>query len=477
MNPRSSRQPERLSAMQRRGRTRATRAFWCGALAFTAALLISCHDSQDTSPDMAPAAETPAAGDGSRLNVSAAVQRNLGITFATVERRAVSQTLRVSGQFELMPTARRDYHSAVSGRVELRVRQYDPVTAGDVIATIDSPDWRDLQAALTQAEASIHTIEAGVVVAEVALQEQQQRVALLEDRVERLATAEIRRIELDNDLSQARLALPRLEAEVNAASARVEEAAAQLNARLQTASSRSGLSLAVLNAPESGEAYWMSLETIPILAVEDGIIDTLAVTNGQWIETGDELVTSIQPDQLRFRAEALLGDVTELQDGLPCRIAPPSGLGATSEEHGALNDSVNGTLIIGPTAHAEDRTVRLYVNPGVAPSWARSGVPGFLEITLDPDVQTELAIPRSAMVQDGLDFIFFRRDPREPDQVQRVLADSGAHDGRWVEIFSGVREGDQVVVDGVYQLLAASSSTIQKGGHFHNDGTFHEGDD
>ncbi|MCK4657903.1 MAG: efflux RND transporter periplasmic adaptor subunit, partial [Phycisphaerae bacterium] len=76
------------------------------------------------------------------------------------------------------------------------------------------------------------------------------------------------------------------------------------------------------------------------------------------------------------------------------------------------------------------------------------------------------------------DKVFFRRDPRDPDQVIRVVADLGATDNRWVEVKSGVRQGDEIVLGGVYPLMLASSTTgeMQKGGHFCGaDGTFHEG--
>ena len=56
-----------------------------------------------------------------------------------------------------------------------------------------------------------------------------------------------------------------------------------------------------------------------------------------------------------------------------------------------------------------------------------------------------------------------------------MQADLGATDGRWVVIQSGVRAGDEVVVDGVYQLMLATSGSAANGGHFHSDGTFHEG--
>jgi hypothetical protein len=42
-----------------------------------------------------------------RIDVPDAVRRNLGITFAKVERRQVASTIRVPGQFEMLPSARR----------------------------------------------------------------------------------------------------------------------------------------------------------------------------------------------------------------------------------------------------------------------------------------------------------------------------------------------------------------------------------
>ena len=81
------------------------------------------------------------------------------------------------------------------------------------------------------------------------------------------------------------------------------------------------------------------------------------------------------------------------------------------------------------------------------------------------------------MIQDGLKKIFFRRDPKDPEKVIRLEADLGINDGRWVVVKSGVREGDEVVLDGVYQLMIATSGGVEKGGHFHADGTFHADED
>jgi multidrug efflux pump subunit AcrA (membrane-fusion protein) len=78
--------------------------------------------------------------------------------------------------------------------------------------------------------------------------------------------------------------------------------------------------------------------------------------------------------------------------------------------------------------------------------------------------------------QDGLTQIIFRRNPNNPNEVIRMEADLGLDDGRWVAVLSGLRDGDEVVLDGGFQLMLATSGSIQKGGHFHSDGTFHEGE-
>ncbi|XAM01077.1 efflux RND transporter periplasmic adaptor subunit [Phycisphaeraceae bacterium D3-23] len=450
-----------------------------GAAAFALNMLPGCGGAA-TETDTHAEEDAEEAGKPG-LAVGEAVRNNLGITFERVERRAVQQTLRVPGQFELVPSGRRDYHAALNGRVELHIRQYDTVEPGDLLATIDSPAWHEHQSELAQAQANILTAQAATATARAVLDERVQLVALLAERIERLASAEVRRIELETDLAQAELSLPRLRAEAQAAQVGEDSAAMQVRSLLLVASSLTGVSVQELmlevEQDENGKpiALWQTIDRVAVLAKSAGVIDTLDVTSGQWAETGDHLLTAIAPRQLRFRAEALLADLGKLQDGLPAAIAPPTGTGLAL---GQPDDTTaaRGALVIGPVAHAEDRAVSLYLTPDTVPDWARAGVAGYLEINLDPDAETELAIPRRALVRDGLEFVFFRRFPDDPDRVQRVVADTGRHDGKWIEIFSGAREGDEIVIDGVYQLLAASSTTLDKGGHFHADGTFHEGE-
>jgi multidrug efflux pump subunit AcrA (membrane-fusion protein) len=152
---------------------------------------------------------------------------------------------------------------------------------------------------------------------------------------------------------------------------------------------------------------------------------------------------------------------------LAAKIVPPQASGLTSQV------AIPTQLEIGLHADPSQRTVELLARPEQLAEWARPGVSAFLEIATDTTTDPELAIPLSCVVRDGLQSIVFRRDPANPDKAIRLEADLGIDDGRWVVIQSGMRAGDEVVLDGVYQLLLATSGASPKGGHFHADGTFH----
>jgi hypothetical protein len=135
---------------------------------------------------------------------------------------------------------------------------------------------------------------------------------------------------------------------------------------------------------------------------------------------------------------------------------------------------MSGILTLGLTGNPNQRTIDLYVTPEQLAPWARSGVSAQLEIITDSTALPELAIPLAAVQRDGLMPVIFRRDSNDPNVAVRIDADLGVDDGRWVAILSGLRDGDEVVLDGGFQLVLATSGSIEQGGHFHSDGTFHE---
>lgn len=420
------------------------------------------------------------AADTNRIDIPPNVRQNLGITFVTVEKRPVRTTIRLPGQFELRPDARREYHVVLPGRIELLVEQYERVERGQPLFYLDSPDWQKLQSQLVSARNDMKRSHADVAVAEAKLAEAIKAIAFLEARRMNLAEAQTRQVALEADLAEKRNTLPRLRAELEAARVGFEAAHAHYDVMLNTASSFSGIGKRQLDPGngehghlEDGDPPWRSIHRLTIRADASGVVDRIAVTNQGWATTGGLVLDTIDPTALRFHGDAIQTDIQLFADGQSARIVPPSG-GSI-----ALQDTVDGVIEVGFQAHAQQRTIPIMLVPSTLPSWAKAGVTAYLEVYVNGHGGDVLAIPESAVVRDGLVRVFFRRDPSNANMVIRTVADLGASDGRWVEVASGVMRGDEIVLGGVYPLMLASSSSgeRQEGGHFHADGTFHPQDD
>jgi len=454
-------------------------------------LLVGC-ERKPTADAGAAATDGAAAAPTNRVDIGGAVRQNLGITFAKAEERNVARTLRIPGRFELLPTARREYRVAASGHVEILVEQYQHVQSGTPLYRIDAPRWRELQRELTEstsqialAQASIDSIGPFMEAHEKHHSEIQKAIDLWTQRVSSLEELQSAGGARGEEVAQAKAALASArsdlaetlekEAEIVArrtdASARFAAARARQASLIQSASSLTGLSQSELVAVANTQPAWQTLNTIEVRALAPGVVDDIHAVSGGFVDQNAAVLETVQPDRVRFRASALQSDLGKLADGLPATVVAPQG--GTLENA----DTVTGALSLAPTADAERRTIELVLTPSPrtpVAAWARAGVSGFLEVIVKGREQPQLAIPLSCVARDGTKSVIFRRDPSDPDKAIRVEADLGVDDGRWIVIKSGVAEGDEIVLDGVYQLMVATSGSITKGGHFHPDGTFHE---
>lgn len=453
-------------------------------LGITIALFVIASGCQDEEPagGTTQSSATTGASSGqpaptNRIDVPQSVRQNLGITFGNVERRRVTSTLRVPGRFELVPTARREYRSALPGFVRLLISQYEPVEKGQPIFRMDSPEWHRIKQELHEAEVGIERATAELTVALRTKTEAEQVALAMQKRIEALAGAEVRRAELDTEVAVRRAAIPRLEAEIKVKEAALDEAMHDLQLHIVKAASLLGVSADFLRETEKGDGghetqRWFSINHVDVLARDAGIVETIGVTDGAWVEANTLIATTINPMAVRFRAVGLQSDMAKLTNGLNATILPPQG--ATGAQTGEPNGGLSGKLQLGPVADPDQRTIDLIVTPEESAAWARPGVSSLLEIVTDGSADAELAIPVSAVIRDELTRIFFRRDPNDPNKVIRVEADLGISDGKWVVARSGVTEGDEVVLDGVYELkLAGGGQGAEGGGHFHADGTWH----
>lgn len=464
---------------------------WC-ALGMASALVGCDREPEPAAPREEPPAQT------NRIDIPAPVRQNLGITFAKVEARPVERTLRVPGRFELLPTARREYRAMLPGRVELLVEQYERVEAGQPLFTIDSPAWRDLQGQLTDAVADVdrHTTRLAsfgplreahrnheTLLGET-VEIRRQRVAQLEAVAEAGGGRQAELNEARGGLTTAQAELAEVlekEAVLEADEAETRSGLAAARARLafllDSAGAIVGRSAEELKGAEgeAGKPLWRTIGTIRVVADEPGVVEALGLTNGAWASEESAVVTVVRPDRLRFVASGLQSDLGRLRDGLEGAVVPPSA--TKSAGLIPLDEAMPGTLTLGLSADAASRTIELILVPDRLAPWARAGVAAHLEVVTEGTGSPALAVPLGAVQRDGLRPVLFRRDPQDPNKAIRLDADLGLDDGRWVVVRSGLALGDEVVLDGAFQLMLATSGTQQQGGHFHADGTFHEAHD
>lgn len=408
------------------------------------------------------------------VDIPATVRSNLGITFAKVERRRVESTLRIPGAFELQPLARHEYRMTLPGHIELAVDQYQRVEPGDLLFRYRSPQWPELQHEIIIAEQDIESAQASIEVAQARIEEAEQRLAIMRERLSSLTQAQVRNADLEAQASEIEASVPRLRAELRQAQTSLSNAHRTREHAMHRAATVSGIDESKLLEPveHGGETQpvYRVIDSIEVRATHPGIVELLAQTDGSYADAPSLVLSTVDTTKVRFRALALQTDLARLIDAPLARIVPPNAPGI------AQSDSIEASVAIGLEAHPEQRTVTLIASTDESRPWARPGVSAFLEVVTDTTTAPALAIPRSAIVRDGIVHVFFRRDPQDPNKAIRVEADMGVDDGRWVAINSGLSLKDEVVLDGAYELKLASeqSGVSQKGGHFHADGSYHD---
>jgi hypothetical protein len=410
----------------------------------------SCDSGKKT--DEAAAMEEGEAATN-RIDIPATVRSNIGITFAKVERRQVADTLRVPGSFELKPLAKHEYRLLLPGHVRFEIDQFAEVKPGTLLYRFQSPKWLELQSRIDQAVAGY--------------EQAKLKHDALDARLAALAKADFKRADLETEASVLHAELSGRKAELDAALTTATNIINAHGPKENALSTEDLLALVQINGNQVPR--YRSIGWIDAKAIEPGIVESLAITDGSFVDETTLVMTTIDPTQVRFRALGLQSDLAKLRQAPAARIVPHQSGG------GNLNDSVPANLTLGLDADPNQRTIPLYANPQESRPWSRPGVSAFLEVVTASTGGPVLAIPRSAVVKDGITHVFFKRDPLNPNKAIRVEADLGLDDGRWVEVKSDLGPNDEVVLQGAYELKLASaqSGTSQKGGHFHADGTYH----
>ena len=207
------------------------------------------------------------------------------------------------------------------------------------------------------------------------------------------------------------------------------------------------------------EAMGGSRSGSAVQAPMTGYLKNILVSDGDFVEMGQPLMTLSQNRRLQLRAEVPQRYYKELPTIVTANFKTTydDRVYDLTQLNGKLLSYGRGTLAGGayvPVVFELDN--RGEVVPGAC-----------VEVYLRSSaVDNALVVPVSALTEEqGLYFVYLRLDEEGYKKQEVSIGDT---DGAHVRILSGLHEGDRVVTRGVYQVKLAANSGVIPEGHSHN---------
>jgi len=197
---------------------------------------------------------------------------------------------------------------------------------------------------------------------------------------------------------------------------------------------------------------------VRIISPIRGYIHELNFSDGQYVETGEQVVTISSNQKLLLRADVPMQHFQQLQD-----VVTANFRSAYSDRIYHV-DSLNGELLARGSSVAENNHfIPVYFevdNDGTLLEGAF--VEFFLKSVPDEDA---LIVPQSAILEEAGNFYLYLQLTGETYTKRWIT--TGVSDGKYVEITSGLSTGERVVTEGV-MLLKATSLVKGETGHGHS---------
>ncbi|MEO1202375.1 MAG: efflux RND transporter periplasmic adaptor subunit [Pseudomonadota bacterium] len=360
------------------------------------------------------------------------------LRFATVERETFVRDVAAQGVVvaAISPTV----YAATGGTVTLHVNAGDSVSAGDPIATIDSPE---LANELERERATLDSLETNLqrqtIDNKMRLLEGRQNVDLA--RVELTAAErELRRAEQSwehqvislQDYEKARDDVERTRIELTHAEQETELNEEMLNFELQRLRlERDRQRLAVANLERR-------FEELNLLAPVDGIVGTLAVDRREVVAANAEIATVVDLSALEVELSVSDSYADDLVVGAEVSIK----FGGT--EHA-------GTLV-SVSPEVENATVSGRVRFDAAqPAGLRQNQRVSARIVLESKPDT-LVVESGAFYDSGAGRLIYRVDG---DVAERVSIVTGSRSVTQIEILQGLEPGDEVIISEIDRFRGA----------------------
>lgn len=194
-------------------------------------------------------------------------------------------------------------------------------------------------------------------------------------------------------------------------------------------------------------------KTFPLTAPVTGIINEIKATSGQQVETGTEILSLANLSTVLLEAQVFEKDLPVVRESTRASFTASA---LSNEVYNIGTADGDGRLVsIGQTVNEQTRTVSVIYEVKNPTNRLRDGM--FVEITVDTSGnQTVLAVPKKAVVtEQGQSFVFVFDGGETFEKRPVALGVEGAD---FYEIKSGLKEGERVVTEGIYQLRSTQPS-------------------
>ncbi len=198
-----------------------------------------------------------------------------------------------------------------------------------------------------------------------------------------------------------------------------------------------------------------------IVAPIDGYVENISVSLGSQINSGQELVTIINPTRLILKTNV---PASKFEDA-------NKSLDASFKIEGYENElrisTLNGRKIsVSSSLNTENRTVPVYFEFSNPQNKIKVGM--YAEVFIkNGDKQECLSIPESALVdEDAMHTVYVEV---EGEGFQKRIIKTGISDSGFIQVLEGLKEGERVVTKGAYQvrLAALTPGSAIGQGHVH----------
>jgi RND family efflux transporter MFP subunit len=190
-----------------------------------------------------------------------------------------------------------------------------------------------------------------------------------------------------------------------------------------------------------------------IFSPVNGVVTHRNIQQGNAVvQMRNELLTLVASDTLYFEATAPETAMSQLRPGLAAQVSLDAVAGKTFP--GVLREII-------PVAEGTNRSVRLRISLPRPPE-GTAVVGGFARATIAGRARTAaVSIPRAALVSDEGEMSVFVIEDGKARRHPVQVADAGAN-GERLTVLSGLRGGEQVILEGASSLIDGQAVTVKQ---------------